>query len=100
MDAPYVDSVCLMDEEAETLTIFALNKDLSEEMELSVDVRQFEGYLVKEHIVLTHEDLKAVNTQEHPDDVVWQTGNDVKLDGGILTAVLKDKSFHVIRLGR
>ena len=99
-DAPYVDSVCLMDEEAETLTIFALNKDLSEEMELSVVVRQFEGYLVKEHIVLTHEDLKAVNTQEHPDDVVWQTGNDVKLDGGILTAVLKDKSFHVIRLGR
>ncbi len=99
-DAPYVDSVCLMDEEADTLTIFAVNKDLEEEMELSVDLRQFEGYTVKEHWMLAHEDLKAVNTEENPDNVVLQAGNNVKLDGGIMTAVLKDKSFHVIRLGK
>lgn len=99
-DAPYVDSVCLMDEEEDTLTIFAVNKDLSEDMELSLDLRQFEGYTVKDHIMLAHEDLKAVNTEEHPDNVVLQAGNHVKLENGILTAVLKDKSFHVIRLGK
>lgn len=99
-DAPYVDSVCLMDEEEDTLTIFAVNKDLSEDMELSVDLRQFEGYTVKDHVMLAHEDLKAVNTEEHPDNVVLQAGNHVKLENGIMTAVLKDKSFHVIRLGK
>ena len=50
--------------------------------------------------MLAHEDLKAVNTEENPDNVVLQAGNNVKLDGGIMTAVLKDKSFHVIRLGK
>ena len=99
-DAPYVDSVCLMDEEQKTLTIFAVNKDLSEDMELSLDVRQFEGYTVKNHIMLAHEDLKAVNTQENPDNVVLKPGNSVKLENGIMTAVLKDKSFHVIILGK
>lgn len=99
-DAPYVDSVCLMDEEQDTLTIFAVNKDLSEDMELSVDVRQFEGYTVKNHIMLAHDDLKAVNTEENPDNVILQAGNPVKLENGIMTAVLKDKSFHVICLGK
>lgn len=104
-DAPYLDSVCLMDEENGTLTVFAVNKDLEESMELSLDVRQFEGYQVKEHIVLRHDDLKAVNTEADPEQVVPRAGSAVaqasaKVDGGMLTAVLPDKSFHVIVLAK
>lgn len=99
-DAPYLDAVCVMNEEAETLTIFAVNKDLEDSMELTCDLRQFEGYQVKEHIMLAHEDVKAVNTEEHPDNVAPVKVENEKLDGGILKAVLKDKSFHVIRLER
>ena len=69
-------------------------------MELTCDLRQFAGYQVKEHIMLAHEDVKAVNTEEHPDNVAPVKVENEKLDGGILKAVLKDKSFHVIRLER
>ena len=64
------------------------------------DRRQFEGYQVKEHIVLTHPDIKAVNTEEHPDNVAPAAVGNAKLEGGRLSAVLCDKSFHVIRLGK
>ena len=101
-DAPYLDSVCILNEtecgEAAALTIFAINKDLEESMELSCDLRQFDGYQVIEHIVLTHPDLKAVNTQTDPDCVKPSSGGNAKVESGILHAVLCDKSFHVIRL--
>lgn len=99
-DAPYLDSVCTMNEEDGTLTIFAVNKDLENSMELTCDIRQFEGYQVKEHIVLTHSDLKAVNTEENPNNVVPTSNGNGKVESGILKAVLCDKSFHVIKLGK
>ena len=43
------------------MTIFAVNRNLEEDVELSTDVRSFEGYRILEHIVLENEDLKAVN---------------------------------------
>ena len=99
-DASYLDAVCIMDEEQSALTIFAVNKDLTDSMQLSCDLRQFEGYQVKEHLVLTNPDLKAVNTEEHPDCVVPVKTQNAKVTDGILHALLCDKSFHVIRLER
>ncbi len=98
-EAPYVDSVCLMNEEEGSLTVFAVNKDLNDSMELTVDLRQFEGFDVKEHIVLANSDLNAINTEEDPNRVVPSAGSGAQVKDGILTAVLGDKSFHVIRLG-
>ena len=47
-----------------------MNKSLEEDLEVSCDLRQFEGYQVKEHIVLTNDDMKAVNTETDPEKVV------------------------------
>jgi alpha-N-arabinofuranosidase len=99
-DAPYLDAVCVMNEEEDSLTLFAVNKSLEESMELSLDLRQFEGYQVKEHVVLTHSDLKAVNTQERPDEVKPRRLENTKVEGGILQTTLCDKSFHMIKLGK
>ena len=100
-DAPYLDAVCIRNEEADTLTIFAVNKALDEDMELTCDLRQFADYAVTEHIVLTHEDLKAVNTEENPDNVApVHAGQSALVDSGIMTAHLCSKSFHVIQLGK
>ena len=99
-DAPYLDCVCIMDEEKEALTIFAVNKDLKESMEFSCDLRQFKDYQVKEHIVLTHKDLKAINTEENPGNVAPVNNGNAKMDHGVLNALFSDKSFHVIRLGK
>jgi len=99
-DAPYLDAVGIMDEEQETLTIFAVNKDLEESMELSCDLRQFNDYQVKEHIILNHADLKAINSEEKPDNVAPMRNGNAKVENGVLQAILSDKSFHVIRLGK
>ncbi len=78
-EAPYLDSVCIWDEENDALTIFAVNKSLDEDMEVSCDLRQFEGCRLAEHIVLTNDDMKAVNTEADPNHVsdafrCYQTG--------------------------
>lgn len=99
-DAPYLDSLLIMNEEEETLTLFAVNKDLSEDMELSCDLRQFSDYKITEHIVLTHEDLKAENTEAYPDKVAPQVGGNSKLDKGNLTALLSKQSWNVIRMSK
>ena len=55
---------------------------------------------MKEHITLCHEDLKAVNTEENPDEVTPRADGVSKVEGGVLTAVLKSKSWNVIRLAK
>ena len=97
-DAPFIDAVVIKDEENQTLTIFAVNKDLEHPYEVTMDVRQFEGYTVKQHILLTHDDVKAVNTEQDPDNVAPVTVNTDTIDAGTLTMHLPAKSWQVIRL--
>ncbi|MDD3279329.1 MAG: alpha-N-arabinofuranosidase [Lachnospiraceae bacterium] len=97
-EAPYLDSVCIWNEEEDTLTIFAVNKSLEEDMEVNCDLRQFEGYQVAEHIVLTHDDLKAVNTEANPNTVVPGASSASRIEGGKLTTVCGRHSWNVIRL--
>lgn len=97
-EAPYLDSVCIWDEENDALTIFAVNKSLDEDMEVSCDLRQFEGYHLAEHIVLTNDDLKAVNTEANPNHVVPTLSTATRLESGKMHTVLGKHSWNVIRL--
>ena len=97
-DAPYLDSVVVFNEELEELTIFAVNKDLEEDMEMICDLRQYAKYQYIEHTVLTHSDLKAVNTEENPNNVKPQLYSNSAMDQGRLTSVLPKQSWNVIRL--
>ena len=96
--APYLDAVVVEDEEAETLTVFAVNKSLDEGMTLRCDLRQYADYVVERHIVLESEDLKAVNTENDPFRVVPRDGGESKNDRGDFTAILNAHSWNVIRL--
>lgn len=96
-DVPYLDSAVVYDEENDYLTIFALNRHLSESLDLNCDVRSFEGYQIEEHIVLENDDLKAVNTADE-EKVAPHRGGQSQLDDGMLTARLAKASWNVIRL--
>ncbi|MFA9455645.1 alpha-N-arabinofuranosidase [Halalkalibacter sp. AB-rgal2] len=98
-DVPYVDSAVVYNEEQEEVTIFALNRHVHESLEFSIDVRSFEGYHLDEHIVLEHDDLKAVNTVDEQVVKPHHNGN-AKLDNGIIQAVLSNASWNVIRLSK
>jgi alpha-L-arabinofuranosidase len=97
---PYLEAVAVRDPETDTMTLFAVNRSLDEDLPLEGDARGFAGYRVLEHITLTSPDLKAVNTQEHPDTVAPQTGGNARLDGGRLSARLPKASWNVIRMGK
>ncbi|MBQ9211200.1 MAG: alpha-N-arabinofuranosidase [Clostridia bacterium] len=94
---PYMDTSATLSEDG-SLTIFAVNRDPEEELELSADLRDFGDLRVKEHILLHHDDVKAVNTEEHPDNVAPVAGNTGRMDGGRLTITLPALSWNVIRL--
>ena len=69
-------------------------------MAVRCDLRQVEAYQVKEHLVLTNDNLEAVNTENAPDTVIPSTSNMTKLDQGHMETVLGKHSWNVIRLGK
>lgn len=96
--APYLDCVVVDNEEKQELVVFAVNKDLEEDMEISLALRQYQNMKVVEHITMHHEDLKAVNTESDPNQVVPTAGGNAQVDGANLTATLSNKSWNVIRI--
>ncbi|MEE4569028.1 alpha-N-arabinofuranosidase [Paenibacillus polymyxa] len=98
-DIPYLDSAVVYDEEGDALTVFAVNRHLSESLELTVDVRSFEGYRIVEHTVLEHDDLKATNSPAG-EKVTPHNGGNAKLEDGIVKARLGKASWNVIRLAK
>lgn len=99
-DVPYVDCVTVYHDEADELVIFAVNKSLNEDIPFEMELRQFADYHVIEHVTMQDEDLYAVNTQENPDRIVPASCADSGVENNCLKAVLKHKSWNMIRLGR
>lgn len=97
-DAPYLDAVMIDHPEAGELVLFAVNKDLEAPMQVTVDVRQFEGYQVVKNSVLTGDDLFAVNTEAAPANVALQAATGAAVDHGLLTATLPKQSFTTLVL--
>ena len=93
-DVPYVDAAAVLDRDG-GVTIFAVNRDLSDSAELALDLRMFAPFKTVQHSVLRHDDLKAVNTEACPDTVKpCDVQADLK-DGSVL---LPPASWNVIRL--
>ncbi len=94
---PLLDATATMGDDG-SLTLFAVNRDMAEDMSLSVDLRAFEGLRVVEHSVLHHTDVNAINTEAAPDTVSPTQGELGQMDGGKLTISLPYLSWNVIRL--
>jgi alpha-N-arabinofuranosidase len=95
---PYLEAVATLDQENESLAIFAVNRDLNEPLALEGDARAFRDYRVLEHITMTHPDLKAANTLENPNNVAPQPNGDARVEDRKLYATLPPASWNVIRL--
>jgi alpha-N-arabinofuranosidase len=95
-DVPYLDCAAVWNEEDGKITIFAVNKSFDEDMEVTCDLRQFGDLKINEHIVLTHDDLKAENTEATPDNVTPVCVNNDSVDNGVLTLILPKQSWNVV----
>lgn len=96
--APYLKFSAVHNEQAGTLTLFALNRSLTDEMPLEVSADGFARLTVEDAIQLHDQDLKAVNTRTAPTRVKPSSLGDVDVTPGGLRATLKPASWNVIRL--
>ncbi|NRW28087.1 alpha-L-arabinofuranosidase [Clostridium beijerinckii] len=98
-DVKDVESIAVYNEEKEEVTIFAVNRNLEEDIELTCDVRSFEGFKIIEHIVLEHDNMKIVNSPTG-EAVTPKSVDRSNLVDGIITSSLGKASWNVIRLGK
>lgn len=92
-----VVSVAVYNEEEEEVTIFAVNRNLSEDLCLCADARSFGDYRLEEQLVMTCQDLKAENTALE-EKVYPKAVKDMKIEKGMLSGCLRKASWNVIRL--
>ena len=97
---PYLESVATCNPENDSISIFAINRHLTEPLQLNQEGMNLSKYSVLEHLVLNHADLNACNTLENPDNVIPHPGGDARLQDGSLQATLPSHSWNVIRLAK
>lgn len=66
-EIPYVDTIAVLSEDEKQISVFAVNKSLDSDCELTL--KGFEGYKPVKHVALEGDDLKAANTAEETDKV-------------------------------
>ncbi len=94
---PELDATATLADDG-SVTIFAVNRNEKEPIYLKADLRSFKGLEQYTHSVLHHPDVKAVNTEENPDNVKPRDEKGGVLDNGQLDVVIPALSWNVIHL--
>jgi alpha-N-arabinofuranosidase len=95
---PYLKLAAVHDEEARLLTLFALNRSLTESLPLELRAGGYAGLALKQALQLCDADLKAINSKAEPDRVRPQPLAGVKATGDRVEAMLAPASWNVIQL--
>ena len=97
---PVLDAVATHDKETGDVTVFVVNRHLSETADLAVPMTGFgAGLRVLESWTIADDDLYATNTADNPDRVVPRPADSVTVTDGTLRAALPPVSWTAIRLG-
>ena len=96
--APYL-KLAAVEDQSGGITLFALNRHLTEPMPLTVAMTGFLGKAIKAARTLHHADLNATNTRDAPDTVRPAPLASVSIAGDTMRATLPPASWNVIRLG-
>jgi alpha-N-arabinofuranosidase len=97
-DVPFIDVVATLDEAARQATVFVLNRDLTQERELTLEWEDVAPQQVLACETLTGTDLKAFNTFEAPRRVAPQVLASPRA-GSRMTLALPPQSYTVVHLG-
>ncbi len=98
-EVAYLDATATTEPGMNSVTLFAVNRSVDEDLDVEATVRGFADLRIVEHLEMTHPDPKATNTVEKPEEVVPRAvSGRGRLDGGVLTVRLAPLSWNVIRL--
>lgn len=95
----YVDSASAWDKENNRLTVFVINRNLTDTYDLTLDVRGFEGYTAAKHEEMFSKDFDAVSSFGN-DWKAPEKNNGLQIKNGIATTTLKPLSWNVITFER
>ncbi len=99
--APYLMSTVVASDDGRTLSVLALNRHLTEAMDLTFSMRGFEGrWSVKDATELVADSLMATNTAQKPARVAPRGLSRVSPRGDGITADLHPASWNMIVLQR
>jgi alpha-N-arabinofuranosidase len=95
---PFVDCAATMNEADDTITVFAVNRNMEKPILLESRLEGFGKCSIIEHITMTNSDLDATNTAKKPNNVVPKNNGKARIRHGVLQAPLAKLSWNVIRL--
>jgi alpha-N-arabinofuranosidase len=95
---PYLKLAAMHDDKTGILTLFALNRSLTEEMPLNVRAEGFARLGLKQALQHCDKDLHARNSKADPDRITPAALGAVRVSGNALEATLSPASWNVIRL--
>ena len=95
-DVPDVDSVAVLSDDGNALTVFAVNRDPNESYDMCIKLLDLEDFSGKGHIEMCGFDKNAVNGFDKI-NVFPVNGENPTVDGKTAHAVLKPFSWNVIR---
>ena len=96
---PLIDATATLADDG-SVNVFCVNRDLTEDFALEVDLHGFGPLRIAEHILLHHDDVKAVNTEENPNTVAPKAGPGGEIDGERATIKIPALSRNDIRFVR
>lgn len=93
---PYLASSVIHNPDKKELIVFAMNRSLTEDMELTMTFEGFPGCVAKEHVQLYADDLKAVNTMQKQEVVPRQVQVNAAA-GEVQHAFLRKHSWNMLK---
>ena len=91
----HIDSVAVYNEEKGEVTVFAVNRNMEDDVEVDIDLRSYGDVEVIERILYVNDDIKAHNSAEV--NIAPVTLNDVKAENGCMKVTMPKVSWNVIR---
>ena len=92
-EIPYLCTSVVDNTEKRELVVFAVNRSIDEDMDLSLDLGGYETARLREHIELYSDDLKATNTKDQA--TVTPAKKEISN-----TVTLRKHSWNVIRFAK
>ena len=96
---PVIDAAAVLGDDG-GVTVFCVNRDLAEDCMLALDLRSFGDLRTRDHLLLHHDDVKAVNTEADPRQVCPSSLPTAAVDGGRAQIRLPALSWNVLRFER
>ncbi|WP_210507647.1 alpha-N-arabinofuranosidase [Naasia sp. SYSU D00057] len=96
---PLVDAVATADADAGRAAVFLVNRSLTEEVTVTVDLAALGRVELLDARMIADEDVYARNTRDEPDRVQLKANASAAIEDGVLTVTLPPVSWTAVALG-